>query len=378
MPVLIPYHLTFRGGLHLGTRGVNLEEAAQAIPSDTLFSALLATIQQQGADLDAFVAPFLSEPPAPPFLLTSAFPRAGDLRFFPMPADLTLVFTPALIHDAGKKIRRIRYLSEGLLKLALSGQMLDGYLPPPDDLTEPTLGAALQGGALWFSLDEMDALPEDFQRAPGKRHALIRLDVWKQGSVPRVTINRVSSAATIFQAGRVSFARDCGLWFGVEWLDPQRPAGPGERSYQQAFGEALSLLQDAGLGGERTVGYGAFQAEARPAITLGSAAQPGSRLYLLSRYHPTIAELPAALDPQNKVSYTLTSVAGWLQSPAGPAQRRQRLNLVGEGSLVCPPAWPAGDVCDVQPNYRNPGGDLPHPVYRYGFALGVGWPASQK
>ena len=41
MPELIPYSLTFPGGLHLGRGGVDLEETGVSMPADTLFSALL-------------------------------------------------------------------------------------------------------------------------------------------------------------------------------------------------------------------------------------------------------------------------------------------------------------------------------------------------
>lgn len=41
-------------------------------------------------------------------------------------------------------IKRIRYLSEHLLRLALSGQRLDEWLFPEDEYKEPATGVALQ------------------------------------------------------------------------------------------------------------------------------------------------------------------------------------------------------------------------------------------
>src|SRR5512143_120162 len=105
MPVLQPYHLVFRGGLHIGTRGVNLEEAAAHIPSDTLFAALLGARRRARSDVAAFAAPFVKDAPDPPFLLTSAFPFAGALRFYPMPADLARLFTVAKIRTRGKGLK---------------------------------------------------------------------------------------------------------------------------------------------------------------------------------------------------------------------------------------------------------------------------------
>ncbi len=373
MPELQPYHLAFRGGLHIGTRGVNLEEAGAHIPSDTLFAALLDVWRRAGGDVAAFAAPFVRDPPDPPFLLTSAFPFAGGVRFYPMPADLSRLFTTETIRARGKSLKRIGYLSEALLLKALSGAPLDGDLYPEKEHAEPQRGVALQGGAFWLTPDEIDALPKDLQRAPGKRHALRHLKVAERERVPRVTVDRVSSGSTIYHAGRLTFTPDCGLWFGVAWLKPaaqMAPAGPG---YGEALDRALRMLADEGLGGERASGYGAFTlAEDGSAVRLPDPAASEAAV-LLSRYHPRPAELPGALTCPG-VAYRLAAVGGWLRSPDGAAQRRKRLTLVEAGSLVCPPAYPAGDVTDVRPAYGNPAGDLPHPVYRYGLALAAGWP----
>ncbi|HXF61838.1 MAG TPA: hypothetical protein VNK95_09475, partial [Caldilineaceae bacterium] len=70
MPTLTVYHLRFSGGLHLGSHGVNLEEGSLTLPSDTIFAALVDAWRRAGGDPVAWVAPFVAEPPAPPFLLT--------------------------------------------------------------------------------------------------------------------------------------------------------------------------------------------------------------------------------------------------------------------------------------------------------------------
>ena len=380
MPTLIPYSLTFHGGLHLGGHSAgSLEEAGlPQIPSDTLFSALLDVWQRRGGDVARFAAPFVSDPPDPPFLLTSAFPRVGSIRFYPMPVDLMLLFHPDTIRARGKELKRIRYISEALLRKALQRKNLlepglDKDLFPEDEGVEPSTGAALQQGAMWFSLEEMEYLPENFKRERGRRHAFPRLNVWNAGQTPRVTVSRAGSATALYHAGRVVFAQGCGLWFGLSWLSPETRISKGEVTYSEAVAQALSLLQHDGLGGERSSGYGAFEFSAGKSFPLGANATPRTLCFLLSRYHPRAIELPDALGALG-TAYNLTRVAGWLHSPEGPAQRRQSLAMVSEGSLVAPPTYPAGDVCDVRPTYQNPEGDLPHPVYRYGLACGVGWP----
>jgi len=368
MPNLIPYHLTFHSGIRVGTHGVNLEETQAMVPSDTLFAAMLDTWRRTGGDPEEFAAPFVEHPPRPPFLLTSAFPFVGQVRFFPMPVDLTRLFSGKMLSERGKQVKRIRFLSQALLEKALQGERLDAMLFPENEYTEPDSGVALQGGALWLTAEEIKRLPENFQRPEGRRHALRRLKVWDMSRVPRVTVDRISSASNIFHAGRTTFAKGCGLWFGVQWLEPD--AAVGDASYRQAFELTLNMLQDDGLGGERSTGYGAFTWEENCPVSLPDPA-PGQGAWLLSRYHPRTEELPASLTAKQS-AYQLTSVGGWLRSPDGAATRRKRLMMVAEGSQVTLSGLPAGDVSDVRPTYENPAGDLPHPVYRYGLALAAG------
>ncbi len=103
MPELTPYALAFRGALHLGTRGTEAEDAGRYVPADTLFAALLAAWRETGGDVEAFAAPFLGPEPDPPFLLSSAFPYAGGVRFYPVPVDLTRVVTRPAIRERGEE-----------------------------------------------------------------------------------------------------------------------------------------------------------------------------------------------------------------------------------------------------------------------------------
>ena len=156
MPQLTSYALHFRGGLHIGTRGVTLEEAGVSIPSDTLFSALLQSWMLVGGDIEKFVAPFFKTPADAPFRLTSAFPFAGELRFYPMPLDLTRLFEAVSLEKRSKSLKKIRYFSEGLLQRALKGEKLDSWLFPEDEKDTHSKGLALQGGALWLLPDRSE------------------------------------------------------------------------------------------------------------------------------------------------------------------------------------------------------------------------------
>ncbi|MCO6450987.1 MAG: type III-A CRISPR-associated RAMP protein Csm4 [Caldilineales bacterium] len=374
MPEIIPYHLSFHSGMRVGTHGVNLEETSIGIPSDTLFAALLHAWRRLGHDPATFADPFCQQ--TPPFLLSSAFPFVGKVHFFPMPHDLSCLFSLETIRQRGKALKRIQFLSQNLALMALEGQKLDAYLFPEDEYADPSQGLTLQQGALWLTTAEVEQLPESVRRenqASRPLRALRYQQIYTTSRVPRVTIQRHNSASNIFHAGRTAFAADSGLWFGVQWIAPDQITSG--LSYRQAVETALSLLQDDGLGGERSTGYGAFSVESGDVVSMPDPQSQG-RAWLFSRYHPTTQELPAALATAG-AAYRLTSVSGWLNSPDGPAQRRKQLMLVTEGSLVALPGLPAGDIVDVRPTYENPAGDIPHPVYRYGFALAAGLKEAQ-
>jgi len=356
----------------MGTRGVNLEEAGISIPSDTLFAALLDALRRSGEDVDAFAKAYLEDPP---FLLTSAFPYVGNVRFYPIPANAAGLFDSKINARYGKRLARIRYMSEGLLKEALTNGKLNSWVFPETDNETPKTGVTLQGHSLWLKVDEIQNLPQEFQRPESRCHALPRLTVWRTARVPRVTLDRITSASNIFHAGKVEFAKECGLWFGVSWRNPD--AEYNGQKFADVFEKALQMLKDDGLGGERTTGYGAFSYTPDQAITLKDA-QVGQLAYLLSRYHPRVEEVDTSLKDGGS-AYRLVSVAGWLRTFDGAAQRRKRVVLLEEGSLIRATQGLMGDVVDVRPEYEDKTGEMkpgvPHPVYRYGLALALAWPA---
>lgn len=372
MSNLIPIQLAFHNGLHIGVSGVDLEESGVSVPADTLFAALVDARRRSGEAIDPFLAPFIAQPPDPPFVITSAFPCAGEVRFYPAPVDMTELLNERTLLERGKVVRGVRYLSEELFRRALKGEKLDAWLFPADENAEPETGAALQGGALWLTKDEAGALPPALRPKKDRLRALRFRRLWSNDRIPRVTLDRVTSASTIFHAGRVSFAPGCGLWFGAQWLRPDEPVGGQGPTWREAFMAGLRMLADDGLGGERAVGYGAFRLDVGQAFSLPDP-MPDQRAYLLSRYHPRAEELPPALAGED-CAYSLVSIGGWMRAPGAPAQRRRRVHMLAEGSLVRLPRAPAGDVVDVKPIYDAVEGQPPHGVYRYGIALGAAWP----
>lgn len=135
MTVLTAYRLKFHNGLHVGDQNITLEESAVRVSSGTLFAALVAVVRKMGLDPDDFVAPFLAG--EPPFLLSSAFPVAGDVRFFPLPVPLARWFPADVLRARYKEIKRIRFVSEEVLRLFLDGTPMAPWLFPKDRTEEP-------------------------------------------------------------------------------------------------------------------------------------------------------------------------------------------------------------------------------------------------
>jgi CRISPR-associated protein Csm4 len=372
MPVLTVYQLSFPGGLHIGSHAGNLEESSLTLPADTLFAALVDAWRRSAGDPAPFVAPFVAAPPDPPFLLTSAFPYAGGVRFYPMTANIARLLSPDALRAHPKTLRRVHYLSEALLRRALAGHLLDDLLFPQEKYAEPAGGVALQDGRFWLTVEEIAQLPQAMQLSEGRRHALPALKIATTVRIPRVTIDRLTAASTIYHAGRTAFAAGCGLWFGVHWRDRASRVADAGPIYAEALTTAVTMLAEDGLGGERTAGYGAFRwAELPDPVALPDPAA-GEVAWLLSRYHPHSEEELAGLR-HARAAYHLVKVGGWLRSYDHAAVRRRKLMLLAEGSILPLAGQGVGDVVDIRPQYPQEPAPFPHPVYRYGLALGAGW-----
>ena len=359
-----PYYLELRTMLHIGGRGIEQESTLATPPSDTLYSALFVSALEGGSQPETWSAAF-ADPLDVPFWLGSAWPYAGEVRFYPMPL-VDLAKRGLSIRDP-KQVRRISYVSRAIWDAIARGSSLSAFDPTVPDRE----GVLLQGGLFWLTAGEVSALPEWMRLTAGTvrprsrpLHSLSAQHVFKTDQMPRVTVDRSQRGSEIYYTGRLAYAADCGLWFPIAWRKPDARAGGV--TWRAHVERALSILGDAGLGGDRSAGLGAFQWRSGHDETWSEAKQ-GMAMLTLSRYHPRSDELPAALNGDH-VRYALSSVAGYLRSPGQPAQRRRRLWLLREGSaLTTVDVRGMGDVCDVRPAV----GDLGHPVWRYGLAFPV-------
>ncbi len=327
------YRLRPRGAFHLAERGVGIEETAEVVRSDTLFSALCSALRLGWGqvELERFLEPFLAG--QPPLRLSSCFPFAGDVLFFPRPL-LPLPTEP--FPDVGKRLRQTRFVSLELFRRWLAGAPLSDAFAPECFLGEVSA---------WSSPQELGRLPD-----AGRTGAPV---LWRRDTVPRVAIDRATAASQVYRAGRLAFGRGCGLAFLVDWRD---------QVWRPRFEQALRLLGDTGLGGLRSTGHGQFEPQPPQAVELPDI-DGAAVAVTLSLYSPTEAELQrGALGPRAR--YELVSRGGWIASPDGSSYRRREVRMLAEGSVVEAAAAPSGRLVDVTPEILRA-----HRVYRYGFAF---------
>lgn len=339
------YMLKFRGGFHLGDVGTGTESIRPTIPADTLFSALLTSWIKLGGDPTCWTDAFprtqngVTEFADPPFLLTSAFPYAGGTLFFPKPLGLTL---PDVPEDDRKRWKRVKFVSERIFSRFTKGEGLSEIWPKSEEQKKRQLK---QGGAVLVLPDE---------DAPER--------IWREEKIPHVTIDRITSASNLYSVGRVSFSSNAGLWFAVNWRDPDRSCG--DTTFAEAFKRSLEELKPIGLGGERSSGQGIFDLQEMDTLSWDDTV-PRKPAVVLSRYHPRKNEIPRVL--REALAYSLETVGGWGASPSGQFRRRS-VTFLSEGSVITPPGNEVmGDLIDVAPTSIS----LGHPVWRYGLAFAI-------
>jgi CRISPR-associated protein Csm4 len=333
---------------HFGKQGLGQEETYSTWSSDSLFAALTARLAILMGDqaVTNWIKPFLEG--QPPFLLTSLFPFAGQLRFFPVPYASCFPNDQPLPEGLRPKdLKKVQFVSESIYRQLLNSGSLVAFYPSHIEL---------HGGIFWLTKEEGDKLPKSEDRQP--------IRIWEIEKKPRVTIDRSSNSTALFHLGTVHFAPGCGLWFGVEW----RNSTIGK----ELLAHLLNDLGEAGLGADRSVGYGKAQFTQGDILTL---PDPVKMWTSLSRYLPREEEMEAFQHPH--AVWKIQTVGGWLDSPQKTGQRRRTINFVQEGTTLGMPKktqLPFGRVVDVRPRYKS-GEEYPisHGVYRSGLTVAVGY-----
>jgi CRISPR-associated protein Csm4 len=331
------YDLTMRSPLHQGEfLGINRESVLEWIPSDTLFSAFIASLADQKIDITSLLDAYKKNQP-PPFLITSAFPRSGNVRFLPAPPRLP-AHSGLYQTGGGKAAKKIRWLSSEVFTTLQQGKT-------PDAENENFI----DDGKIWLTSAEKkqvsSLLNDQFEE---------KLSPWKRQVVPHATIGRTNATSNLFHSGEIVYGPDCGLWFAVR----------GDPKWIECI---LPYLEDTGLGGLRSTGHGAFSwkrsEDAFPDVDEGWGIS-------LSRYAPSSEEeIKNSLQAPQSI-YQFVTVGGWCQDETGHSWRRRSIRMVAEGAIL--PAGTKGKLVDVQPvdnKVDKEWGGIKHSIYRSGLAF---------
>lgn len=344
------YKLTFESPLHISSGGFALEGVEPQVRSDTLYSALCTTAAYYWKD-EAKIADFFFPEPLeqPRFRLSSTFPFVENQYFLPKPH----FFRPAvdLLHQDKKRLRKARFVESSLWKDLIVGQRVPFYTATKELCAPKSEAANVVSSTIRNACWTNTAWPTD--------QAL-----YQEFDRPRVTVDRVSSEATIFHFGEISFNDKAGLYFMADFEKMEDV---------NTFEVLLNVLSEDGIGADRTVGRGQFSVET-VAAPIEARPDPNAEAFIsLSLFVPTSAEI-AQMDLA-KSWYDFTLRRGWVSNNE---LRRKTLRMFTEGSafsLKNPSlisALPKGrlikalDKTEISP--------LKHDVWRSGVAFVVPLP----
>ncbi len=327
------YRLKFKTQLHLGrstgaaqTGSLGLEKTEIYIPADTLFSAICQTWTTfyDTNSLTDFLNLYTGESETLPFTLTSAFPFADNVYFFPKPITWT---------DRSKESKQIQFVSGNIFRQIIASD------PPAFDKKQLIIGEKV-----WISDTEKNLLKitdED------------NYEIWKTATRPRVTIGSRNAGSEIWHVEAVQFNKKCGLWFAANFDNDET---------RHRIETLLRVLSDNGIGGERNAGYGQFEFD-KAELEIPTA-EDGDRFVTLSPICPkSSTQLQQLLT--GDVAYTLSPCIGWVSVPGSDALRKL-INMFREGSVLRKSEERVGRLVDLKPE------DYTHSVYRYGYAWQVG------
>lgn len=315
------YKLKFKGPVHFGDTGIDLENIQETVSSDTVFSAVINAVNIYYGFKEAgeLVEKFLNNPP---FILSSLFIYNGNSYFLPRPMDDSFI-SEEIKKAKGKELKKLKWLERSDFLRWMKHENLQEQ-----------------------DIDEIKKKLEDYKSAFIRE---IR---------PRVVLDRVTQRSSIYHCGYIHFKKDAGLYGFVAFKD---------KNYIEKFENIISLLGQTGIGGEKTYGCGMFDAIFGPPddIFLEILTTRTDRYTLLSLYHPSHSEQSSLED--DLLSYDIIRKKGWIATGRNALPlKRKSVGFISEGSVLRRAV--KGCLINVTPD-NPPPGILNHKVYRYGYAF---------
>ncbi|MEJ5227391.1 type III-A CRISPR-associated RAMP protein Csm4 [Thermodesulfovibrio sp.] len=315
------YKLKFKGPVHFGDTGIDLENVKEYVNSDTLFSAIINAVNIYFGSEEAgkLIQKFLQKPP---FLLSSLFIFNKDLYFLPKPMDDSFI-SEEIKRTKGKELKKLKWLEK-------------------NDFIK------------WQRQDILNV--EDIEMMQKKQSDYG--EAFTKEIRPRVSLDRITQQSSIYHCGYIYFNQKAGLYGLVAFYDT---------NFIEKFKNILILLGQTGLGGEKTYGCGMFDVvfEQADSIFQEILKTKTDNYTLLSLYHPAPEELTTF--PNNLIAYDIIRKKGWVTSGRNSLPlKRKSVGFITEGSVLKKNL--KGCLVDVTPE-SIPDDILSHRVYRYGYAF---------
>lgn len=339
--------------VHFGELGIGLEETAERVCSDTLFSAWInAYVRLFGSEaVENLLQQFIDFPPVR-MSSTFIYRQQGEKFTYYLPRPLAFPRNYPKEDDLAffKTYKKLKYLPLDIWQRWYQGEGLttEGEKSDRAELIATT-NKSNASGALH------DAEAFDYG------------STFKKHQLPKVAVDRVTRATNFYHTGFVQFETEqngngtkkhSGLYFLLQFTQT-------DKNLENRLHAALNLLGEEGLGGERSSGAGRFKIDCW--FNLSSHWQKvvdfkeANSHCLMSLFWQQSLSSEFLIDS----SYEIVERGGWIGSPfSGQQLRRKKVRMFAEGSVFSSP--PSGQLADVTPERFNT-----HSIYRNGISLSL-------
>lgn len=265
------------------------------LSSDTLYGAVVNTLQILSQDFDDLLASLVKKPS---FLISSAFPfvKQGSeiIHFFPKPIAKTSegINIDNYVH---KELKKARYVHETVFNEWLQREIDEEYLEK--NIVDYTIKDGLlfpKDLKLDFSIKSLDSA--------------------------RNSLNRLTHFSDFFFTSGYYY-KNSGLFFMVRFLDRDF-----EDKYRNLLLGSFKFLSDRGFGGDVSAGKGHFEILAIKDQEIINEPVDGNRFISLSKYLPTSDEKKAFQEIKN-LYYDFYTKRG--RDPSGRIRKKVRFFLEG-------------------------------------------------
>lgn len=272
--------LNFNSPLHIGEIGLGLEECSPIIHSDTIFNSIINahSLMHSKDETNDFVKKFNT------IKISSAFPFCGNEIYFPKP-KIKLNIDEKTHSDHSKNLKKTEFVSKEYFEKIINFKELN-----ETDITKITK----------------------------------KIEIYEEFQNPKVYLDRETNKSGFFFISLIKFKKDCGLWFSIDC----------DNDVYTEIISCLRLLEEEGIGGKRTWGYGLFNFGEENIELM----QPeGNSFMLLSLFYPNKNEKEIFSDNS---SWDFVLRGGWTGK-----ERKPRIRMIKEGSVF--DKVPEGCIIDL-------------------------------